>query len=76
MTKETMMAEGSPASVVYNMATGAYLHFSLPPREAVVAAWEQARGNWSTWTYGTSKAPVEEGQHFFFFAGDLAVRKG
>lgn len=39
-------------TVVTNLATGEELAYSLPPSEAVVAAFErQTRGNKSTWTY-------------------------
>ncbi len=41
--------------------TGEIQIFHLPPQAAVVAAYEQARGNWTTWSYDYSRAKVECG---------------
>lgn len=36
---------------VLNLATGARIGYSLPPREAVIAAYAQGLGDWNTWDY-------------------------
>jgi hypothetical protein len=36
---------------VLNLETGAMQAFSLLAPQAVVAAFEQSRGNWNTWDY-------------------------
>ena len=36
---------------VLNLGTGKHVKYSLPPEEAVVAAYEQSLGNWNTWQY-------------------------
>ena len=40
-----------PITTVTNLATGEELSFSLPIRPALIAAFEQAKGNTQTWTY-------------------------
>lgn len=42
----------APITVVFNLDTGDYGPvFSLPPREAVIAAHAQSLGDWNTWDY-------------------------
>jgi hypothetical protein len=36
---------------VENLSTGQVLEYTLSPAQAVVAAYEQSRGNWNTWSY-------------------------
>ena len=60
---------------VTNKRTGSIQTYSLPPREALVAAWEQGRGNFNTWLYQESECPIEEGR-WHLFAGDYAVSSG
>ena len=36
---------------VLNLDTGKHTTYSLPPEEAVVAAYEQSLGNFNTWQY-------------------------
>ena len=61
--------------VVHNLVTGKSRIFDgLPARDALVAAWEQDRGNWNTWTYADSKCPIREGE-FYLGADDLTVKK-
>ena len=38
---------------VLNLDTGKAQHFSISPHQAVIAAFEQSKGNWNTWTYPT-----------------------
>jgi len=57
---------------VVNLRTGLEQYFTLPPTEAVIAAWEQAQGNNNTWTYGDGKAPVKQGAHTVS-AGDFCA---
>ena len=56
-----------PPIEVFNLRTGRRVEYRCcTPREAVVCADEQSRGNWNTWTYDFTKA-VE---------GDLTVSCG
>ena len=48
---------------VRNLATGERRSYTLPPEQAVVAAWYQAQGNWNTWEYDYENAPLIEGEH-------------
>jgi len=45
----------SNLTTVINLATGEELSFSLPIRPALIAAFEQAKGNAKTWTYPKPK---------------------
>lgn len=56
-------------TTVINPVTGHTLTFSLPPREAVNAAFEQGRGNWNTWTYANTLDLVRVSDD-----GKLAIR--
>lgn len=47
----TPTADEVPVTTVLNLATGKEQTFFCPPEEAVVAAFEQAGGNWNTWQY-------------------------
>jgi len=53
---------------VYSTATGECVAlYSLPPKEAVVAAWEQHHRNFNTWEYAKKieeeTYPLEEGKY-------------
>ena len=62
-----MSDEGCQTIEVFNLRTGRRVEYRCcTPREAVVCADEQSRGNWNTWTYDFTKA-VE---------GDLTVSCG
>lgn len=63
-----------PSSIVRNLKTGREMHYTLPPREALVNAWFQQRGNWNWWNYNPANVPIEEGKKILL-AGDLCVRK-
>lgn len=60
-------------SVVFNLRTQEEKTYTLPARQALVAAWYQAQGNFNTWQYDESKVPIERGKRHLY-AGDLAVR--
>lgn len=63
-------------TVVRNMHTSQELVYSIPPKEAVVAAYNQyQRNNWNTWTYLEGRAPVMEGK-YGWSCGDFWARKG
>lgn len=47
---------------VFNLTTGEERIYSLPPRESVISAYENERGNNNTWEYKNSRAPIVEGQ--------------
>lgn len=61
------------AVTVVNLGTELQRVYTLPARDALVAAWEQDRGNWNTWTYTQSACPVVRGRDHLF-AEHLAVR--
>jgi hypothetical protein len=60
-------------TTVYNLAGGPEQVFSLPPRDAVIAAYAQARGDWSTWTYSTRYSALVEPTARGFCCGDFAA---
>jgi hypothetical protein len=60
-------------TTVFNLSTGDVKQYSLPPREAVIAAWEQEKRNYNTWDYGKSKAPLTIGNKTIA-AGDWCAR--
>ena len=59
---------------VENLYTGEARFYTLPPMEAVRAAWLQARGNFNTWSYGNARVPIEVGKHTIA-AGDWCAMK-
>ena len=40
-------------TTVFNLATAEERTYSLPPAEAVIAAYAQGRGDWNTWDYAS-----------------------
>lgn len=57
----------------HNMRTGEYAVYTLPPKEAVVCAYQQlTKRDYNTWNYDMLQ--VETGE-FFYFCGDWAARK-
>lgn len=61
-------------SNVVNLRTGTERTYSLEPKEALVAAYEQDRHNWCTWMYGETELAIIEGNTTFSIA-DLCVMK-
>ena len=61
---------------VVNLATDGRQIFTLPPDEAVVAAYEQEHKNWNTWQYPAPENHSEfvVGQHYVA-CGDFTARK-
>lgn len=47
---------------VLNLATGETLIYSLPPEEAVKAAYLQSLGDYNTWDYPKRKVPLVRGK--------------
>lgn len=45
------MRERTTLTQVLSLDTGEYTGYSCSPEQAVVAAHEQSKGNWNTWTY-------------------------
>lgn len=43
----------SKMSTAFNLSTGERRIYSLSPEDAVIAAYAQSRGDWSTWSYQT-----------------------
>lgn len=47
---------------VFNLSTGKKVCYTLPPTQAVAAAWFQyTQKNWNTWSYDWEQAPVVYG---------------
>jgi len=45
-------------------------YYTLCPRDSLVAAYEQSKGNFNTWTYkDTSEYPIQAGGHFLYLHG-------
>lgn len=63
-------------TVVHNLATGETRTYSCPPRQAVIAAYAQDRGDNHTWDYETRYGSrVVEGERSWGL-GDWATLKG
>ena len=61
---------------VVNLATGQEQFFSIPPREAVLAAYRQSLGDFNTWDYAKHDSIVREA-NLTVSAGDFtAFKKG
>ena len=61
-----------------NLNTGEYTYFSLPPEQAVIAAYAQSRGDWNTWDYGKYRKYLRYGQYSVAcgdFSALLSVKK-
>ena len=43
--------KGSTLTDVHDLRNYDELTYSLPPREAVIAAYAQSKGDWNTWDY-------------------------
>ncbi len=46
---------------VLDLATGYSQMYTLPAVQAVIAAYEQAKGNWNTWNYSSNHPLLEFG---------------
>ena len=59
---------------VLNLGTGKHVTYSLPPEEAVVAAYEQNRGNFNTWQYAAfADHPKARRGQYSVSCGDFAA---
>ena len=63
-----------PISRVFDLTSDRVREYSLNPREALIAAYEQDRGNWDTWTYKDSMIDITVGR-YTYFSGNLSVKK-
>lgn len=61
---------------VYNLTTGEVLTYSSSPEQAVVAAFEQSRGNFNTWDYDFSKAVITTNGRTVYCGDFSAFMKG
>lgn len=61
---------------VLNLRTGNYQIYSLPPKEAVVAAYAQSLGDWNTWQYAETYEPREFtiNSRSYVTLGDMTAR--
>jgi hypothetical protein len=62
---------------VLNLATGEFLHYSrsLDPREAVIAAYAQDKGDWNTWLYSEKYGDKVLETNLCFICGDFTTFK-
>lgn len=51
---------------VLDLSTGNWLSFSCSPREAVIAAYAQSKGDFNTWDYTKYNSQVVESQLFVY----------
>jgi hypothetical protein len=63
------------SSTVWNAETLETQTFSLSPREALIAAYEQSKGNNNTWTYNGKRHNIEKGRYGLCL-GDFWVSTG
>lgn len=60
----------------YNMREAIELEFSLPPREAVIAAYAQYNLNdYNTWDYENKYGKEVEVGNWFFYCHDWSAKK-
>lgn len=59
---------------VRDLRTGREQVYSCTPRQAVIAAFAQDRGDWNTWDYETRYGHLVENGRWHFFCGDFAAR--
>lgn len=61
---------------VLNLITQKEIYYCLPPREAVICAFEQyTLKNFNTWTYDTDKRIMIQEGKYTFLCGDWSVLK-
>ena len=62
-------------TVVRNLSTGEKVHYNLPPKEAVKAAYLQCTlNNYNTWEYDQIEVEYREGK-YTIACGDWCARK-
>jgi len=63
-------------TTVHNMSDLTHLQtYSIGPREAVMAAYAQSRGDFNTWNYETKYGALVEESPNFYFCGDFSAKK-
>ena len=66
-----------PSVIVHNLVTGETAEYTISPRLAVMAAYAQTRGDFSTWEYerkyGKRVQSIERGDHVTWTLGDWSV---
>jgi hypothetical protein len=62
-------------TTVFHIDTQEETTYTLPPKQALVACYEQARKNWNTHFYGDPEGyPIEEGTFGFVLGGFWASK--
>ncbi|MCF8012552.1 MAG: hypothetical protein K9L17_14125 [Clostridiales bacterium] len=51
------------ATKVLNLTTGKEIYYTLPPEEAVKAAYLQGKGVYNTWDYDNKEVPLVYGKN-------------
>ena len=62
-------------ALVRNLATLEERHYTCEPREAVIAAHAQEKGDWNTWAYGVRYGAEVRESSLCFYCGDWATFK-
>jgi len=62
-------------TLVTDLDTEKQQAFSLLPKQAVIAAYEQGRNNWSTWTYNYEDHPEFRETTWYVSCGRFTARK-
>jgi len=60
-------------TTVHNLRTGAEQAYSCTPREAVIAAYAQERGDWNTWNYAATYGDMVTTGGYSVACGDWAA---
>ena len=78
MTKErsNMKTQNALMCTVMNLATGDKQEYSCSPREAVIAAFAQSRGDWSTWRYEQRYGNQVELGELTYLLGNFSAFRG
>lgn len=62
-------------ALVRNLLTGDTFSYSCPPKQAVIAAHAQQRGDFNTWDYATRYSSLVRESSLCYVIGDLATFK-
>ena len=60
---------------VKNMITEEIIPYTIPPRQAVIAAFAQSKNDWNTWNYEKNYARLVEENEFTYTVGSFSVFK-
>jgi hypothetical protein len=67
--------KGERMTTVFNLATQKSVQYDCAPRQAVIAAYAQEKGDYSTWAYEQKYGPLVEAGEHIFLCGDWSALK-